>query len=526
MDDKKQKKLRRLKQRTNPAIGNVYIFFAVLSIGGFLSFFMTKPTMSEMEKRELEKPPVFTLQNYFSGQFSTQADRFYADTFPFRDWFVNLGLILGESRGLRIDDIRIHETAPTQDPVSGEPTTPGSGEGESSEPAPTGVIDDGAQGEKNGSVFIYKGMGLSPFGGTQSMSKWYADTVNAYADALPGVQVYDLIIPTHIEFALPDRYKSITSSQKENMDYLYSCLNEKVKKVDAYSSIAQHAQKEYLYFNTDHHWTARGSYYAYAAFAEQAGFDPIPMEELTYNRLDSFLGTLYSETQDSKLREKGDFVEYPVITTPHTVTLYARGNPNNGVGTSLYAEYAKGVNSYSVFLAGDHPLMHIETELTNGRKIMVVKESFGNALIPYLVNHYEDVYVVDQRYFEKAAIPFIQENGINELLFANNIFAANTGMHIGAISDMMYKARPYQPPVTSSSEAQPPQEGETPEGDGSSSGSTPAPGEPSGSTSASPDGPAEPAEPTDGDVTQEGDVPLDEDAPPPDPLPDEGEDTE
>ena len=78
----------------------------------------------------------------------------------------------------------------------------------------------------------------------------------------------------------------------------------------------------------------------------------------------------------------------------------------------------------------------------------MVKESFGNCLPPFLVNHYEQVYVVDQRYSSWGWWNFIQENGINELLFINNIFAANTGIRIQEIRNLMYQQYvPYVPPV-------------------------------------------------------------------------------
>ena len=116
-----------------------------------------------------------------------------------------------------------------------------------------------------------------------------------------------------------------------------------------------------------------------------------------------------------------------------------------------------------MFLGGDLPLIRIDTGVKNGRKILMVKESFGNCFAPFLVNHYEQVYVVDQRYFQLGLVNFIQENGINELLFINNIFAANTGIRIQEIRNLMYQQYvPYVPPVEepSSSQEAPPEDEE------------------------------------------------------------------
>ena len=76
----------------------------------------------------------------------------------------------------------------------------------------------------------------------------------------------------------------------------------------------------------------------------------------------------------------------------------------------------------------------------------MVKESFGNAFAPFLINHYEEVYIVDQRYFQLNLVEFIKENGIGELIFANNSFAACTPYHISHIDNMRFQTFvPYVP---------------------------------------------------------------------------------
>ncbi len=76
------------------------------------------------------------------------------------------------------------------------------------------------------------------------------------------------------------------------------------------------------------------------------------------------------------------------LTTGNRVYFYKKNAPYTPVEASLFGEYAQGTNSYSVFLHGDLPLVRIDTELHNGRSIAVVKESYGNAFVPFLVNHY------------------------------------------------------------------------------------------------------------------------------------------
>ena len=311
------------KRPTASSILNIVTFCtALLAVGG-LSIFMEKPTYSEQEKRDLAKFPKPTVKGYWDGTLASGIDAFYSDTFPFRDALIALGSTMEEMRGLRLDNAKIHETVPsTSEPEV--PVEPGSGA--ENETSSSSTPQETAVGEKNGSVFIYKGQAMSMFGGSQSMGKWYADVVSSYASALPEVQVYDIVVPTSIEFYLPEKYKDISAPEKPNIDYIYSQMSDAVKTVDAYGEIAKHTD-EYIYFRTDHHWTVTGAYYAYAAFCKEAGFTPAPYDSFEWNRKEPFYGTLYAQTQDSTLRENPDYVDYPTISTPHQAYMYRRGQP-------------------------------------------------------------------------------------------------------------------------------------------------------------------------------------------------------
>ena len=85
------------------------------------------------------------------------------------------------------------------------------------------------------------------------------------------------------------------------------------------------------------------------------------------------------------------------------------------------------------------------TILKTDSQIAVVKESFGNAFSPFMVSHYDEVFIVDQRYFQLGLIDFIQQNGVTDLLFINNIFAANTDIRINEIERIKYQV--FVPPV-------------------------------------------------------------------------------
>lgn len=457
-----------------------HIMVILVTLGLFFcgALLMEKPLVSKLEKRELTPFPKFTWESLFSGDFTQQVGVWYADTFPFRDAFVGLSAVLDESNGLRLDDVRIIQStggevqdipadqlsassvpsvsapsssvpsASSQPPQSQTEQLPSASssqeESVSSQPQPEEPV--GEPTELSNGSFVYNGMAMSLFGGSHESGRWYADVLNTYHQELPDVQIYDMIIPTAIEFYVPEKYRSLTQSQKETIDYIYSYLDPSIKRVDALSKIAQHTD-EYLYFRTDHHWTGLGAYYAYTAFCETAGLEPVRLEDCETRRLTDFIGTMYAQTQDSTLLKNPDYVDYYIFPRQYTALRYDRGAPYTGIPHTLWGEYAQSPNSYSVFLHGDFPLISVKTDLQNGKKILVVKESFGNAFAPFLINNYEEVYIVDQRYFQLSLIDFIKQNGIQELIFANNSFAACTPYHIQKIDGMRHQVFQYYQPA-------------------------------------------------------------------------------
>lgn len=449
------------------------LFNSVILVGLLIALFagsllLPKPTESKVEKRALAQRPSFSIKGLLSGDFARDIEVYFSDTFPLREMFVSLSAVVDQSQGVRFDDVRVvgpgndaqnmtaepitssieqvssvpQQSAPTSRPKDKEATI---SHIEATAPAPS-PVDENATGTVSNGIFICQGRAMSLYGGSHESARRYTSVLNNYAKALPDVQIYNMIIPTASEFYMPQKYSSMTQSQKGVIDLIYSSLDPSIKKVNAYDALAAHTN-EYLYFRTDHHWTGRGAYYAYTAFCQQAGFTPLTMEDFETRTLEDFIGTMYSQTQDSTLLNNPDYVDYYIFKQPYTAFRYDRGAPFTAIPHKLWGEYAKSPNSYSVFLQGDFPLIEVDTGIHNGRKIAVIKESFGNAFAPFLINHYEKVYIIDQRYFERPLIEFIKQQGINELVFANNSFAVCTPAQISSIENLK-NAYVYTPPKT------------------------------------------------------------------------------
>ncbi len=314
----------------------------------------------------------------------------------------------------------------------------GQGQGQGSSPTPradaaragaggnaaTGATEDSPY-QNIESVIIYKNRAVQMFGGSPGMAVPFANMLARYQQELPQTTLYFMPIPIGADYYLPQKVTKGLLREKGVIDHAVSLLPPQVRAVNTYAKLAQHSS-EYLYFNTDHHWTGLGAYYAYTAFAEAARFAPLPLSAFTKKEIPNFLGTLYHRTLSPALKSKGDTVEYFKVPVQTSVKYFSAGS-RQGQSTQLYAEYARGASAYGVFLGGDYPLMKITSDVKNGRKIAMIKDSYGNAFAPYLASHYEEVYVLDYRYFNGNIKTLIQQEGIQELLFAHNSYVFLSG---------------------------------------------------------------------------------------------------
>lgn len=291
----------------------------------------------------------------------------------------------------------------------------------------------------NSAVYIYNNAAYELFGGTNDSAQFYAESISEFkAQVGDSIKVYNMVIPKPIEFGVPESIKQrdgiSTNSQAENIKTIYSSYTEDVIPINCYNELANHLD-EYIYFRTDHHWTGLGAYYAYKAFCEQTGQNVLDLSVCEENTISGYQGTLVD--MDASLYENLDTVHYWEF--PYST--YATITPRSGdipYDTSIYYGAAtSGTLTYGVFIWGDSAtFVEHNEDLSNGKKIAVIKDSYGNAFVPYLTANYEEVHVIDFRYFGSDLKTYCEENGITEVLFMNNIMAANTAFLVDDIVDM------------------------------------------------------------------------------------------
>lgn len=252
----------------------------------------------------------------------------------------------------------------------------------------------------------------------------YAKSVNEVADRLAGkADVYDLVIPLSSEITFPDNLKEKinSGSQRDAMTKIQGKMNNHVKNVDIYDALMQH-RNEYIYFRTDHHWTALGAFYAYEDFCEAKGIEPEPLEEREKVEFPGFVGSFYNDTKDAKLKAAPDTVA--AYKPKDDAILHVTASDGTKYDWPVIYDVSNYGASlkYSTFIASDNPITVIENKvLTDNSTCIVVKESFGNAFIPFLVDHYQTIYVVDYRYWTGSISSLAEEKHASDVLFLNNL---------------------------------------------------------------------------------------------------------
>jgi hypothetical protein len=270
----------------------------------------------------------------------------------------------------------------------------------------------------------------------------YASLVSKVAVALKGkTTVYSLPIPTAIGIMIPDDIQAQLSNNPDqgvDIDKVLDKMDASVVPVRCYDNL-MHRRNEYLYFRTDHHWNGIGAYYAYEAFCETKGIKPYTMAQREEVQFDNFLGTLYINAgkPDTLLPTDTVYAYKPYSKTASMVFYDSKGNEVKWSIISDVTNYQQS-NKYSTFAGADNSLsIFTNPEVTDGSVCIVVKESYGNALLPYLVDHYSTIYEIDYRYWTGDLATYAQKVGADDLIFANNIMMINTGILVGKLDQVI-----------------------------------------------------------------------------------------
>jgi len=261
-----------------------------------------------------------------------------------------------------------------------------------------------------------------------SAGRHYAAAINEYARALSGdpVRIYSLIAPSQGEYYMPSLTSTI-GNERRAINTTAEFLDSTVTPVFVLDTLKHHMSEE-IFNRTDHHWSPLGAYYASAAFAKAAGVKFRPLSEYTADTVRNYVGTMYKFSGDPAVkRAPEDFVYFmpPEGYDAEFVTYSLSGRRTSGESAPhkepFFKKFPDGSGAaYSTFMGGDTRNVKVtSTGGAPGRKLLIVKDSYGNAMAPCLFGSFEEVHVADFRYFPHNLVEYVRLNGITDLLFVN-----------------------------------------------------------------------------------------------------------
>lgn len=257
----------------------------------------------------------------------------------------------------------------------------------------------------------------------------YAEICNTYKRELgDDVNVYCMSIPTAIEYYCPNAALGWTHPELPVFNNMYAACSDSVLVVNLYDILGEHAA-EPIFSRTDHHWAPLGAYYAAMKLCEVAG---VPFEDLSHYEkhvIHRYVGTMASFSGESAVSKASeDFVYYTPNCEYTTTYINYKTEKQKIVGEYppkedvFFRTYSDGSSAaYCTFMGGDTKITKVRTGVKNGRRVVIFKDSFGNAIPGYLFYSFEEVHVVDFRYFDRNIKTYVEDNKITDVVFANNL---------------------------------------------------------------------------------------------------------
>ena len=346
-------------------------FFCVF-LGGLLAWHVLLPDRdrSGVENRTLAQFPEFSWEDLKDGSFTEGVEAYFADQFPLRDQWTGLKARTEQALGKRefngvylCGDALIAKVEPPKDGLE----------------------------EKNLSY------------------------VSRLAESAE-VPVYLGLIPSAAEI-WRDRLPKGAESWDQAAFIARAAELEGVEFVDFLTALRDHAGErtwEGIFYRTDHHWTTLGAYYGYAALMEALGRgEEVPEPEAVKARdlpvSNGFQGTLYSQSGIHWLEP--DDIEF-WVEDHFEVSSWRTGREEKSF---LYDTGKLGEkDKYSAFLGGNQPLCVIRNPEGTG-KLLVIRDSYADSLAPFLALHFEEVHLLDPRYYRYAASKYAEENGMDAI---------------------------------------------------------------------------------------------------------------
>lgn len=319
----------------------------------FLFFFLlmhcltADKTFSEEENRVLSSFPVITIERVLSGDTARDLEKYIQDQFPLRSQFVAAKTALEISQGKLVSN----------------------------------------------SVYLAKEQSLIQQFNTldQNRMQINLERFNDFAKSI-AIPVDVLVIPSAAainEALLPKYHQDL--DQFSLLEEIKASLPD-THFVSVYNAMIQ--EEENLFYRTDHHLNAYGSYITYQAYMQHLNqaLTPYTFEVVS----ESFKGTLSSKSGAFWIA--GDTILKPMSNQPLNIRVrYDQQGPERD--SVLVDENLMIKDQYTYYLDGNHALVEIDTAQPDKENLLILTDSYGHSLAPFLLTDFNQITFVDLRYY-------------------------------------------------------------------------------------------------------------------------------
>lgn len=344
------------------------ITLAAVSVFSIYSFW-DKNTVSEKENRTLAGKPEVSVSSWFDGSFMTELDAYLNDHVLLRSEIIKNASDF-ESLLRKDQSIKVFKSDSDRQDIGSDAL----------------VLEDRIL-----ALYIYN----------QDYLESIINASNELFDMMPeNVNKYMMLTPTRIEFE-DEEYKKYSDSQIESIYGIYSCINKDVTLVDSYSLIEQAKDVvgiDRIFFKTDHHWTAHGASFGANALLAVMGKELVLPDR--YNEVDmgdflGYLAVMHSANVSDMKAEKFTYYE-----CADNIYEYAYGVEGADITESIYEPVLDAERAgYYTFIERSYQYVVIEGGDKEGGNLLMINDSYGNAMVPWMAEQYNTIVMVDPRVF-------------------------------------------------------------------------------------------------------------------------------
>lgn len=373
------RELKKGEMRTLPVLAGA-LFASLLAVVFMANLFLPDKKFSSEENRMLREFPRFSPYEYVEGRFESKMGDYAADQFLLRQRFIKVKAAADVTVG-KLESKGVYRA---KDDYLMEKITV---------PAP------------------------------EKLAKTETALAN-FRSRYPNLSMNFLLAPNAANI-LKDKLPATVrmADQDKLIDAFYENIGSAgYRTVDVRESFRAKKDKVQLYYRTDHHWTADGAYLAYLQTVQDLGLDGTKGYTPHVVKND-FAGTLYS---------RSGFVN----GTYDAIKIYLPKDESAFKGSVIYyadtkekttqfyqLKSLKSKDAYTVYGGRNHPLYTVKTPVASHKKLLLIKDSYANSVVPLLAQQYREIVVVDPRYFYDNVDDLIDAEGITDVLFLYN---ANT----------------------------------------------------------------------------------------------------